>query len=128
MIDSRFPTHDSRLMSTTIRPLSIPALFGLAFLAGCQTTPTRVPEPPQPLQLVSSSPLRIQDSCEVEGAVLVEYTVLESGETGNIEVSDAPSCARDALTAWVSSHRYTRQPEDTSTRFEWILVSGKRGS
>ena len=115
-------------MSTTPRHFAVPALVALAFLTGCQTTPTRFPEPPRPLELVSSSPLHIQGTCEVEGAVLVEYTVLESGETGNIEVTDAPSCARDALTAWVSSYRYTRQPEDTSTRFEWILVSGKRGS
>lgn len=115
-------------MSTSFRPLAVVSLIGLALLAGCETTPTRVPEPPRPLQLVSSSPLHIQDACEVEGAVLVEYTVLESGETGNIEVSEAPDCARDALTAWVSSYRYTRQPEDISTRFEWILVSGKRGS
>jgi hypothetical protein len=115
-------------MITTPRRYAIPALVALALLAGCQTTPTRIPEPPAPLQLVSSSPLQIQGTCEVAGAVLVEYTVLENGETGNIEVSDAPSCARDALTAWVSSYRYTPQPQDVSTRFEWILVSGKRGS
>lgn len=97
-------------------------------LSGCQVTPSRIPDPPTPLEVVSAAPLRIDSGCEVEGALLVEYTVLQSGETGNIEVSQGPECAREALTAWVASHRYAPQPADISTRFEWILVSGKRGS
>lgn len=100
----------------------------VAALSGCQVTPTRIPDPPAPLEVLSSGPLRIESGCQVDGTLLVEYTVLQSGETGNIEVSSGPDCARQALTAWVASHRYAPQPADVATRFEWILVSGKRGS
>ncbi len=103
-------------------------LLAAAALGGCQVAPSRAPEPPAPLEMLSAEPLRIESGCEVEGALLVEYTVLQSGETGNIEVSQGPECARDALTAWVASYRYAPQPTDVATRFEWILVTGKRGS
>jgi hypothetical protein len=103
-------------------------LVTVAALAGCQTTPSRVPAPPTPLELVSAAPLVIQTDCQIDGAVLVEYTVLESGRTGNIQVSPAPDCARVALSAWVASYRYTPQSTDISARFEWILVSARRGS
>jgi hypothetical protein len=99
-----------------------------ALTAGCQTTPTRIPNPPRAPELLSAAPLAIDAACEVDGAVQVEYTILQSGETGNIEVSDAPACARDALVAWLNSHRYAQQPADTAARFEWILVSARRGS
>ncbi len=107
---------------------SVGIVLSAALLGGCQLTPSRIPEPPAPLEVLSSAPLQIESGCEVGGALLVEYTVLQSGETGNIEVSQGPECARDALAAWVASHRYARQSADTPTRFEWILVSGKRGS
>lgn len=118
------------LMSTTAPLLKFAAaLFASAVvLSGCQTMPSDIPAPPAPMQLLDAAPLAIDSGCEVEGAVLVEYTVLRSGRTGNIEVSSAPDCARDALSAWVSSYRYTPQRADTSTRFEWMLVSARRGS
>ena len=78
--------------------------------------------------MVGSAPLAIDDACEVQGAVLVEYTVLQSGKTANIEIPSAPECARQALTAWVTSYRYVPQSTDVAARFEWILVSAKRGS
>lgn len=108
--------------------LPVGIVLTAAVLGGCQLTPSRIPDPPAPLEVLSAAPLRIESGCEVDGALLVEYTVLQSGETGNIEVSQGPECARDALTAWVASHRYARQSADIPTRFEWILVSGKRGS
>jgi hypothetical protein len=111
-----------------INLFSLGIVVGAAVLSGCQVTPSRIPDPPAPLEVLSSAPLRIESGCQVDGALLVEYTVLQSGETGNIEVSSGPDCARQALTAWVASHRYARQPADVSTLFEWILVSGKRGS
>ena len=103
-------------------------LVSAVAVSGCQTMPASIPAPPAPLQILDAEPLAMSNDCEVEGAVLVEYTVLQSGNTGNIEVSSAPDCARDALSAWVSSYRYTPQPVDTSARFEWILVSARRGS
>jgi hypothetical protein len=109
---------------------SIPAISLLvAFgLVGCQSTPTGVPAPPPQPQLISAAPLSIEDSCHVEGAVLVEYTVLRSGQAANVDIASAPDCARDALSAWVSSYRYAPQASDVPARFEWILVSAKRGS
>ena len=97
-------------------------------LVGCQSTPTQIPAPPLQPQLISAAPLAIEDSCHVEGAVLVEYTVLRSGKTANVDLTSAPDCARDALTAWVSSYRFAPQNSDVPARFEWMLVSAKRGS
>jgi len=114
-------------MSTIRNPLVLSVVLGVA-LAGCQSTPSNVPPPPRQPEMVSSSPLVIEDSCAVDGAVLVEYTVLRTGQTANVEVESAPECAREALTAWVSSYRYVPQSSDVSARFEWILVSAKRGS
>lgn len=115
-------------MRTRNRSLAASLAVVAALLAGCQATPTRVPDPPRYPRLLSSAPLTLDGACEVPGAVQIEYTILSSGETGNIEVGDAPACARDALVSWLSSHRYERQSTDTAARFEWILVSAKRGS
>ena len=109
---------------------SLSALAALAAIAlvGCQSAPTRLPPPPLQPQLISAAPLTIDGSCQVDGAVLVEYTVLRSGQTANLDLESAPDCAREALTAWVSSYRYAPQSADVPARFEWILVSAKRGS
>jgi|HigsolmetaAR202D_1030399.scaffolds.fasta_scaffold00107_26 hypothetical protein len=103
-------------------------LAASAGLSGCQLAPTRIPDPPRTLELLSAEPLRIDSGCEVEGTLLVEYTVLQNGRTGNIDVSAGPECARQALIAWIASYRYAPPPADTPTRFEWMLVSAKRGS
>ena len=109
---------------------SFPAIIAIIAvgLVGCQSAPTRIPAPPSQPQLISAAPLAIENSCRVEGAVLVEYTVLRSGQTANVDLTSAPDCARDALTAWVSSYRFAPQNSDVPARFEWILVSAKRGS
>jgi nitrous oxide reductase accessory protein NosL len=114
-------------MTTPRRSLVLAIFLGL-LLAGCQSTPTHVPAPPPQPQMVSAAALALDDTCEVDGAVLIEYTVLQSGETANVAIESAPECARRALTAWVSSYRYTPQSADLSARFEWILVSAKRRS
>ncbi|MFO7306120.1 MAG: hypothetical protein C0P74_011435 [Gammaproteobacteria bacterium] len=112
----------------TYRFVSAGLLLVAVTLGGCQLAPTRIPEPPRQPEVLSSEPLRIERGCEVDGAVLVEYTVLQDGRTGNIEVSSGPECAREALVAWIASHRYAPQPADTPMRFEWILVTARRGS
>ena len=114
-------------MRNVSRFFLVSGLISLA-LTGCQSIPTRAPAPPAHPEMVSSAPLEIADSCEVQGAVLVEYTVLQSGQTANIDIGSGPDCAREALTAWVSSYRYVPQSTDIAARFEWILVSAKRGS
>lgn len=107
----------------------VPAISLIALgLVGCQSTPTHIPAPPAQPQLISAAPLSLADSCRVDGAVLVEYTVLRNGQTANLDLESAPECARQALTAWVQSYRYAPQSADVATRFEWILVSAKRGS
>jgi hypothetical protein len=115
------------LMNTRHCFPAISCLIALG-LVGCQSAPTRIPAPPAQPQLISAAPLSIEDSCRVDGAVLVEYTVLRNGQTANVDLASAPDCARDALTAWVNSYRYAPQRADVSARFEWILVSAKRGS
>jgi hypothetical protein len=115
-------------MSTLRTIYALGGLSMLVTLGGCQSVPSGVPNPPAPLNLLSAAPLSIDSSCQIDGALLVEYTVLESGQTGNIDVSPAPDCARKALSAWVASYRYAPQPDDTLARFEWVLVSARRGS
>ena len=56
--------------------LSALAALAAIGLVGCQSAPTRLPAPPPQPQLISAAPLTIEDSCQVDGAVLVEYTVL----------------------------------------------------
>ena len=42
--------------------------------------------------------------------------------------ADAPECLQQALTAWVSSFRYSPVGEPTQASIEWLLVQAKKGS
>lgn len=100
----------------------------LAVLAGCKATPPAPqPEPPS-LQLVASEPLVLAPGCDVSGSVFVEFTVRTDGSTDLLELPSAPTCVREALTAWVSSFRYLPPTAEVPTGIEWLLVSARRGS
>lgn len=100
----------------------------LAVLAGCQTAPPApLPEPPS-LRLVASEPLVLAPGCDVTGSLFVEFTVRTDGSTGSLKLPSAPTCVREALTAWVSSFRYLPPGTDVPTGMEWLLVSARRGS
>lgn len=95
-------------------------------LSGCQVTPSTPPA--SNLRLLESAALQLAADCHVEGMVHVGYTVMKNGRTRAIEISPAPQCARDALAAWVASYRYAPPTAEIATQFEWMLVSGRRGS
>jgi hypothetical protein len=101
----------------------------LAVLAGCQVTPPPAPQPEPPsLQLVASEPLVLAPGCDVAGSVFVQFTVRTDGRTDALKLPSAPSCVREALTAWVSSLRYQPPTAEVPTGIEWLLVSARRGS
>ena len=100
----------------------------LAVLADCQATPP-VPKPAPPsLQLVASEPLVLAPGCDVTGSLFVEFTVRTDGSTDALKLPTAPTCVREALTAWVSSFRYQPPAAEVPTGVEWLLVSARRGS
>lgn len=102
------------------------ALLALALLAGCQLTP---PAPVAPsLQLMESQPLVLAPGCAASGSVMVEFIVRMDGRTDALQLSPAPECVREALTAWVTSFRYLPPAADIPTGVEWMLVSARRGS
>lgn len=103
--------------------------LALILIAGCQTAPQRnFPDPPVTPQLVSSRPLQIASTCELNTAVDIDYAIQPDGSVSNLSLSDAPACAREALTAWVSSYRYAPQSAPVSAGFAWMRVVGERGS
>lgn len=101
----------------------------LVAVAGCQTTPQRhIPDPPETPQLVSSQPLQLAPTCEINTAVDIDYAIQPDGTVTNLSLSDAPACAREALGAWVNSYRYAPQAAPVATGFAWMRVVGERGS
>jgi hypothetical protein len=104
-------------------------VFLLASIAGCQTSPQRtIPEPPVTPQLISSSPLHIASTCEINTVIGIDYSIQGDGTVADLSLSDAPNCARDALKAWVSSYRYAPQSQPVATGFAWMHVTAERGS
>ena len=106
----------------------LPAVALIA-ITGCQTAPQRhIPDPPASPQLLSSAPLQIAPTCDVNIAVDVDYAIQPDGSISNVSLSDAPACAREALMAWVNSYRYAPQSTPVATGFAWMRVLGERGS
>ena len=109
-----------------IRTRSI-AVAALTLLAGCQLAPPAPVASPS-LQLMESQPLVLAPGCEATGSVAIEFIVRMDGTTDSVQLSPAPECLREALTAWVSSFRYLPPAADIPTGVEWLLVSARRGS
>jgi hypothetical protein len=102
---------------------------GLA-LSGCQVTPTTVSPPPAPtLQLIESQPLVMAEDCTpAEGSYYVGFTVLRDGRTDKIQSGPrGPACVQRALTAWVSSFRYSPPGQEMLVGIEWMMVAGRTG-
>lgn len=110
--------------------LRIASLAVLASLvAGCQSqAPLRAPSEAPPLQLIESSSLSLPDACQATGSFVIAYTVREDGKTANIDLPPAPPCLQRALTAWVTSFRYSPQSTPVPATLEWLLVEAKKGS
>lgn len=96
-------------------------------LAGCQTTPTVSPPAPA-LQLVQSQPLVLAPDCQASGSFFVGFSVLSDGRTGRIQAPEGPVCVQQALTAWVSSFRYSPPGRDTPAGVEWMMVTATKGT
>lgn len=99
----------------------------LLALAGCQTTPT-APSPASSLQLVQSQPLVLAPDCQASGSFFVEFSVLSDGRTGRIQAPEGPTCVQQALTAWVSSFRYSPPGQDMPAGVEWMMVTAPKGT
>jgi hypothetical protein len=102
-------------------------ITGALALAGCQTTPT-APPPAPALQLIQSQPLVLAPDCQANGSFFVEFSVLSDGRTGRIQAPQGPSCVQQALTAWVSSFRYSPPGRDTPAGVEWMMVTASKGT
>ena len=98
-----------------------------AVISACQTSAPKVAAP-IPLELVAVGTLHVPDTCEATGSVIVDFTVLENGQTAGIEPAAAPECLQQALTAWVASFRYAPVTSQTRTSVEWLMVEARRGS
>lgn len=105
------------------------ALAVLVVLSACQSpAPRDSATPPVPLRLLESRSLTLPESCRAEGSVIVDFTVLASGQTDDIRPGDAPDCVQQALSAWVASFRYAPIAESTPASVEWLLVEARAGS
>lgn len=104
------------------------ALVVLALLAGCQLTPPASRAVPPALQLMESQDLVLAPGCVATRSVFVAFVVRMDGTPDALNLSPAPECVREALTAWVSSFRYLPPAADIPTGVEWLLVSARRGS
>lgn len=97
-------------------------------LVACQAPGPVRPAQPVPLELISTGKLTVPDTCSADGSVIVAFTVYESGQTGDIQPAAGPACLQQALTAWVSSFRYSPQSARIPASIEWLLVEAKKGS
>ncbi len=103
------------------------AFAGFAVLSACQVSPVSdLPE--SPLRLLDSRAIELPQDCRAGGSVIVDFTVLESGQTDDIRPGAAPECVQQALTAWVASFRYAPVGRRTPATVEWLLVEASRGS
>jgi hypothetical protein len=110
------------------RPASLLLITAAVALSGCQTAPTSPQAPAPALQLIESQPLAIAADCPASGSFFVEFTVLSNGRTGEIQAPQGPACVQQALTAWVSTFRYSPPGQETSAGVEWLMVTARKGT
>jgi hypothetical protein len=109
--------------------LRLALLLNVVTLSACQSSRPLQPEfPAAPLQLLDSRALELPDSCQPRGSVVVDFMVLESGQTDEIRPAAAPECVQQALTAWVATFRYSPIGAKSPATVEWLLVEAKKGS
>ena len=111
----------------SFRLLLATSLFALS-LTACQSVPERSATPAAPLQLLRSAPLNLPATCAADSSIVVDFTVLESGQTDEIRPAGGPECLQQALTAWVASFRYAPVEGRTPHSVEWLLVEARKGS
>lgn len=114
-----------RITLSVLRPAGI--LLAI-FLAACQSVPEKTTAPPATLQLIRAAPLSLPATCVADTSIVVDFTVLESGQTDEIRPAGGPECLQQALTAWVASFRYAPVNARTPHSVEWLLVEARKGS
>jgi hypothetical protein len=97
-------------------------------LTACQSVPEKPALPQSDLKLLRSAPLQLPATCTATSSIIVDFTVLESGQTDNIRPASGPECLQQALTAWVASFRYAPVTAQMPSSVEWLLVEAKKGS
>ncbi len=104
-------------------------MASLAVLSACQVSrPVDSTLPESSLRLLGSRAIALPQDCHASGSVVVDFTVLESGQTDDIRPGDAPECVQQALTAWVASFRYAPVAQRAPATVEWLLVEASKGS
>jgi hypothetical protein len=104
------------------------AVAMLSVLGGCQLAPPAPDVTAPELQLLDSRPLVLEDDCPASGSVLVEFTVRADGRADDVKLPAVPACLRSALSAWVSSFRYSPPGAETPAGIEWLLITARKGS
>ncbi len=103
------------------------AVASFLALSACQVAPVST-LPESSLRLLHSQAIELPKDCRATGSVVVDFTVLESGQTDDIRAGDAPECLQQALTAWVASFRYAPIGQRSPATVEWLLVEASKGS
>ena len=116
-----------RITAPASRTLLTALTLGVA-LSACQSVPENSAFPQSDLKLIRSAPLQLPATCTATSSIIVDFTVLESGQTDNIRPAEGPECLQQALTAWVASFRYAPVTTETPSSVEWLLVEAKKGS
>jgi len=118
-------------MKAALQVISRPVWLLIAaatVLSGCQTAPTLPHASAPALQLIESQPLVVAADCPASGSFFVEFKVLSNGRTGEIQAPPGPACVQQALTAWVSTFRYSPPGQETPTGVEWLMVTARKGT
>lgn len=110
----------------TLSCIYLALLSAAVAVSGCQTTPKSGPRPS--LRILEAKPLTLAENCEATGSFFVEFTVLSDGRTGEIQAPPGPACVQQALTAWVSTFRYSPPGEQTPAGIEWMMVTARKGT
>ena len=61
-------------------------------------------------------------------AAFAEPSAFVTSETSGAKAPEGPACVQQALTAWVSSFRYSPPGRDTPAGVEWMLVTAPKGT
>lgn len=108
------------------------ALCGVLVVAGCVSSPVRVPPAQAPvpaLQLLDTGPLEIPRGCEpARGAVYrTSFVVQPDGSVADAASESGDGCVQSLLRQWVTTFRYRPTSGPEPTVVDWMCVTASRG-